>query len=66
MAALTTAQTLSQYYRELTQGGIPHETAHELLLDAGRHLLDVEDLVVLRTNSGELLRVDVPETPSEG
>ncbi|MGW5928069.1 hypothetical protein ACWF2L_17735 [Streptomyces anulatus] len=66
MAPLTTAQALSQYYRELTQGGIPYETAHELLLDAGRRLLNVEDLVVLRTNSGEVLRVDVPETPSKG
>jgi hypothetical protein len=61
---ITTAQALASYYTELTQGGVPYETAHELVVDAGRRLLDVEDLVVLSSASGEGLRV-LPE-PSEG
>ncbi|WP_262702037.1 MULTISPECIES: hypothetical protein [Streptomyces] len=64
MAPLTTAQALAQYYRELTEGGIPRETAHELVLEAGRELLNVEDLVVLGSASGEPLRLSVE--PSEG
>jgi hypothetical protein len=59
---LTTAQALARYYNELVDEGIPHETAHELLLDAGRRLLDGADLVVTGTGTGEVVRV-VPQAP---
>jgi hypothetical protein len=61
VTALTTAQTLASYYTELTTGGVPHQTAHELVVDAGRRLLDVEDLVVLSSAPGEAVRVS-PES----
>ncbi|MFT2014604.1 hypothetical protein ACMA1D_01965 [Streptomyces sp. 796.1] len=63
---MTTAQALSSYYRELTQGGVPHETAHELVLEAGHQLLGEGDLVVRTTATGELLRITtLPTDTSE-
>lgn len=60
----TTAQQLCQYYRELIAGGIPHDTAHELVLEASRELIGLEGVIILKTASGEAIRI--AEEPSEG
>lgn len=64
MTARTTAQQLAQYYRELTQGGIPHDTAHELVLEASRELIGSEGVIILSTTAGDVLRVS--EDPPRG
>jgi predicted DNA-binding protein len=41
-AEMTTAETLSIFYRELINAGLPDMLVHELVTDAGRRLLNGE------------------------
>lgn len=47
MQRLTTAQALARHYQPLISDGVPHETAHALVLQASAHLLTQTDFIVV-------------------
>lgn len=43
---LTTAEILSRFWKELEEGGIPSDLAHQLVLSAGRESFSAEGFSV--------------------
>jgi len=48
---MTTAQTLSAFYRELVEAELPDRLVHELVTDAGRRLLNGEICLAVKDPS---------------
>ncbi|KAF0649197.1 MULTISPECIES: hypothetical protein [Streptomyces] len=63
MIAQKLAQALADYYHELIKHGLPHETAHQLVTDAGRDPLLLADLLPAPTDD---VKTTTPSTPQQG